>query len=64
MKFSQQHPDRQAYTEKKLKGAVIPRGDAIITYTPARTFGAYCMRKFPKDEKDFSKSNKVPAKSL
>ena len=28
---------------KKLQGAVIPRGDTIITYTPARTFGAYCM---------------------
>ena len=28
---------------KKLQGAVIPRGDAIITYTPDRTFGAYCM---------------------
>ena len=24
------------------QGAVIPRGDAIITYTPARTFRAYC----------------------
>ena len=28
---------------KKLQGAVIPRGDAIITYTPDRTFGAYCI---------------------
>ena len=30
---------------KKLQGAVIPSGDAIITYTPDRTFGAYCMLK-------------------
>ena len=29
---------------KKLQGAVIPRGDAIITYTPDRTFGAYCTQ--------------------
>ena len=42
MKFGHQHPERQADTEKKLKGAVIPRSDAIITYTPVRTFGAYC----------------------
>ena len=31
---------------KKLQGAVIPRGDAIITYTPDRTFGAYCIAPF------------------
>ena len=38
MKFGQ-----QADTEKKLQGAVIPRGDTIITCTPARTFGTYCI---------------------
>ena len=43
MNFGQQHPEWQADTEKNLQVAVIPRGDAIITYTPGRTFRAYCI---------------------
>ena len=34
--------DAGLHREKKLQGAVIPRGDAIIIYTPVRTFGAHC----------------------
>ena len=36
---------RRPTERKKLQGAVIPSGDAIITYTPDRTFGAYCKIK-------------------
>ena len=35
---------RRPTQRKKLQGAVIPRSDAIITYTPDRTFGAYCTQ--------------------
>ena len=45
MKFGTQHPETRANTEKKLQGAVTPRGVFIKTYTPDRTFGAYCIRK-------------------
>ena len=43
MKFGTQHPETRANTEKKLQGAVTPRGVFIKTYTPDRTFGAYCI---------------------